>query len=192
MNEIIAAADTAFTAWFDGGSFDFHDLQCVLDAINNNNSGGVLFGLVLLPAPPLRYSSSDSPALSQQANPSSGGAPTIRGPPPLSSQSLARDQRVTTTVWLWSAYGRAEAGTFASLGPTRRRMSENVVFELSTSTLSHPGACASLEAIFVRPPSWRLASDPALKGRIVFETWWRRGRIELPVQKKYVRDLLQA
>ncbi len=119
-------------------------------------------------------------------------APTIRGPPPLSSQSLARDQRVTTTVWLWSAYGRAEAGTFASLGPTRRRMSENVVFELSTSTLSHPGACASLEAIFVRPPSWRLASDPALKGRIVFETWWRRGRIELPVQKKYVRDLLQA
>jgi len=23
-------------------------------------------------------------------------------------------------------------------------------------------------------------------------SWWRRGRIELPVQKKYVQDLLQA
>ena len=53
VSQIIAAADAALTTWF-SGSFDFGTLLCVLDAINNNNSSGVLFTFagVIGPPPP--------------------------------------------------------------------------------------------------------------------------------------------
>lgn len=52
VNEIIADADAALSAWFDGGSFDFHDLHATINAINENASSGVLFSVVILPSPP--------------------------------------------------------------------------------------------------------------------------------------------
>ncbi len=52
VNEIVAEADAALSAWFDGGSFDFHALQATVNAMNENASSGVLFSLVILPGPP--------------------------------------------------------------------------------------------------------------------------------------------
>lgn len=40
------------------------------------------------------------------------------------------------------------------------------------------------------PQPWEMEGEP--EGSQSYANWWRRGRIELPVQKKATLDILQA